>query len=626
MTDTRPPWLIDDTPAAAPRGGGPWEDGTVLPLAPPPAAPTLFDRQFYGDAPPTSSASAAPSEGLADWADIGKGAAGGLGRGTAGLIGLPGTIGNLTREGLAYIGVPEPVLNATAKAVRHMPGMAAFTGPDANQVQQAIEGYTGKFYQPQTTPGKYASTLAEFAPTALIPGGGSLASRAINTAVPAVASETAGQLTAGTAAEPWARALGGIAGGSVGAKLVTPTAPPSAAYQANVDALKAAGVPLTAGVRTGSRPLQWMESAAADMPIAGPAAARLAGRSLEGYSRAATGQVFNRNAPAFTRADIPPEATLPSPDVMAAGKQSLKDEYARLTAANTLRSDPQLMRENANTLAEYERMALPSQRAGGSRDLAAFHDDVLNRLIADQGNMAGDVYQTIRSQAGKHADTARANDPNLSTAFGSTQKSLDAAMARSMSPEDAAAWADTNRRYALMKQIEGPVAKASGEYLSPAAVAQAFRTGRTGQYAVNGGVMDPFVRSSEALLKPLPNSGTAARLGAQQLFNLPALLLHSGPTGAAGGALGSMFGPMGMAAGAVGGAMLPSLAARGAVSNWGQRYLGNQLAPQRMRDVLAHTLVQQGATLPEARTRHDVENVAYERQQAEQRRRLGLTP
>jgi hypothetical protein len=65
------------------------------------------------------------------------------------------------------------------------------TGPDATQVQQGIENYTGPLYQPKTVPGQYASTLAEFAPGALVPGGGGLATRAVNTVIPALASETA---------------------------------------------------------------------------------------------------------------------------------------------------------------------------------------------------------------------------------------------------------------------------------------------------------------------------------------------------------------------------------------------------------------------------------------------------
>ncbi|MFC3640237.1 hypothetical protein ACFONL_23170 [Camelimonas fluminis] len=76
----------------------------------------------------------------------------------------------------------------------------------------AVESVTGPLYQPQTVPGQYANTIAEFAPAALL-GGGSAGARAAQVLVPAVASETAGQATKGTALEPWARAGAAIAGG-----------------------------------------------------------------------------------------------------------------------------------------------------------------------------------------------------------------------------------------------------------------------------------------------------------------------------------------------------------------------------------------------------------------------------
>ena len=80
-------------------------------------------------------------------------------------------------------------------------------------------------HTPQTTPGKYAETLGEF----LVPGGvpskvtraAATAGRKVssylgdlvgNAAAPAAISETAGQLTQGTAAEPWARFFGAIGG------------------------------------------------------------------------------------------------------------------------------------------------------------------------------------------------------------------------------------------------------------------------------------------------------------------------------------------------------------------------------------------------------------------------------
>ena len=86
-------------------------------------------------------------------------------------------------------------------------------GPTSSQLQSAVESYTGPFYQPKTIVGDYAQTAGEFVPGALLMPEGSLAANALRYGLlPALSSETAGQLTKGTAAEPWARAAGGILG------------------------------------------------------------------------------------------------------------------------------------------------------------------------------------------------------------------------------------------------------------------------------------------------------------------------------------------------------------------------------------------------------------------------------
>ena len=86
-------------------------------------------------------------------------------------------------------------------------------GPTSSQLQSAVESYTGSFYQPKTIVGDYAQTAGEFVPGALLMPEGRLAANALRYGLlPALSSETAGQLTKGTAAEPWARAAGGILG------------------------------------------------------------------------------------------------------------------------------------------------------------------------------------------------------------------------------------------------------------------------------------------------------------------------------------------------------------------------------------------------------------------------------
>lgn len=109
-------------------------------------------------------------------------------------------------------------------------GMQLATTQDVNNLALSyeptdVQEWTG--HQPETTAGEYAHTAGAFVPALLLPGGGAnatqrtltqgarrLGQRALTDVVaPAVASETAGQLTEGTPIEPVARLAGAIAGG-----------------------------------------------------------------------------------------------------------------------------------------------------------------------------------------------------------------------------------------------------------------------------------------------------------------------------------------------------------------------------------------------------------------------------
>jgi hypothetical protein len=524
----------------------------------------------------------APQPGYAE--DIVKGAAGGLGRGTAGLIGAGGTIGGLIHAGLGKLGVPEEYLQRGAQAARTLgpaiPALGLLAGPDAADVQKSMESVTGEFYQPKTVPGQYASTIGEFAPAALMPGGGGLAARALNTVAPAVASETAGQLTKGSVAEPYARFVTGLAAGPAAARLVTPAGAATPAWTRMTQTLENEGIPLMAGQRTGSAPIRYLESNAADMPLSARRVAELRLAQTDAFDRAITHRMFDRNE--LTARGVPEDVNLPDPRVVNAGRQSLQDEYTRLTSQNDLISDPRLHHDLMAARLRYEANTLPSQRAGGARDLEALHNEIIDRLVAGQGAMPGGQYQAMRSRFGTTARAVAGSDPYLHNALRDYRNALDQAMHRSLPPEEAAAWALNNQRYANMKQLAGAVARA-GENLSPQAVAQTARVGRAEQFAGQRGNLDALAKAAAVVLRQPPNSGTAQRLGWQQLFGLPGMLSGGG------GIAGSAFGPVG----AVVGAAAPHLFSRAMVSNLGQRYLANQALPQNTRDVIAQALLQQ---------------------------------
>lgn len=536
----------------------------------------------------TSEQRAAPDDTGVDYADVGKGFVGGVGRGTTGLLGLPGTVSQLMTRGGEWIGdklglppLPEDIKRRNAAAAPFTP----------EQIQRPIERITGSFYEPTTTAGKYASTIGEFAPAAAFGGGGALA-RTATTVIPAVASETAGQLTEGTPYEGPARAIAGIGAGLTVPRVVTLAPPPPRKLQQAVDVFDREGIPMLAGDRTGSNAVRWLEATAGDLPLSSGRYQTLRQNQADALNAAVTRRTFD---PAeLERRGLPPEAALPDTDVFAHGRQSLRDKFNDLASRNTLPLDQQLIDDLRAAHSNYAQKVLPSQQASGARDIADIHGDIFDKLLANQGRMSGAEYQAIRSRLGDQAQSAFKSDTQLGKALKDTQRALDAAIRRNMSPADAAAWDLANQRYANMKQITNAVAGAK-ENMTPARLAQAVRAGRAEQYAAGQGNLDELVNAASTVIREMPSSGTAQRLGYQKLFDVGKAVSPSTlTTGALGGAMGAILGP----AGAFLGLGLPMLAGRIALSRVGQRYLANQAIPQTRRDLIAQALAQQvGSTL-----------------------------
>ncbi len=156
--------------------------------------------------------------------DVAKGAASGLATGLSGIAGLRGDLRDMTLNAADYVGrklgasdeAIQKVHEIGDKALRLTPMLGGPTGAELNQKIQAPFGGP---YEPATTPGQYAKTIGEFAPGAL-GGEGSIGTRLMTQVLaPAIASETAGQVTKGTAAEPYARTIGALAGGAGAAKV-----------------------------------------------------------------------------------------------------------------------------------------------------------------------------------------------------------------------------------------------------------------------------------------------------------------------------------------------------------------------------------------------------------------------
>jgi hypothetical protein len=569
-------------------------------------------------APPQPASPAAPDVGYGE--DMLRGLGGGLERGAAGLAGLPGTVSGLIDKSSDWLAAKlgqDPAEIAAYRAKVNASPLNVIPTPQS--IQSAVEPYTGQFYVPQTVPGQYASTLGSFAATAPL-GPGSLGARAFNTIVPALTSETAGQLTKGQGAEPWARFIGGIGGGLLGAKGLTPTGPAPAPYQAAVRVLDQAGIPITAGERTGSNLVRVAESSAADMPFSSTAAQTAKQAQNDALMQAFTEKAFDPaklTAPSSMLGPLPKGARLPAPNVMNKGVETLSDEYNRILNPNDLTSTPKLQNDLLTHESNYYGTGLASQKTA---DVANARNDIIDALVAGKGKMSGPAYQAQRSDLSDLAKKAYAgNDSQAGAAFKGMRSALDDAMASGLPPGDAAALALNNQRYANMKQLTPAVAAAVGDTMSPAAIAAAVRSGRAGPASQGLGNMDELARAAQQVIRPIPNSMTAARSGWQTLFNAAPWLVTAGGAGA-GAASG--FGPLGI----LGAAAIPHVVGRAIVSRPGQAYLGNTILPQSARDVITQAMTQQGAAQPSGIARNNADIAAYNAQRDQHLRDIGLAP
>lgn len=484
--------------------------------------------------------------------DVAQSAGSGLVRGAAGLAGLPGDMLDIVGSGVKAIGsklgLPEPPPVENPSFLHSL--VTATEPPTSQSVTSAIENNIGQLHEPQTTAGKYAQSVGEFAPAALA-GPGGIARRAITQAVlPGVASEAAGEATQGTVAEPYARALGGILGGvspMLPSRMISPL-PITPERQAAVNLLRREGVQPSVGQATGRRSLRYFEN-------------EMGGGTIQAADEA-RGEAFT--AAALRRAGI--TANRATPDVLDHAFTRIGGRFDNLAARTSVPLDPQFQNDLLNVVTDYQAVAgAPAQAV----------EQAMNRIadVAAQngGVLQGEAYQNIRSKLGQWIKAA---DGPTKMALRDIQNVMDDAVERHMSQADLADWRDARRQYRNMIVIEnastGAGEDAAMGIISPAKLRQAAVSQDKRGYVRGRSDFSELAHAGQAVLTPLPQSGTAPRLRAMGVTH--------GISSLAGGLAGGSFaGGPGAMAGMVAGAAIPPALGRFVASRAGQRYLTNQL-------------------------------------------------
>jgi hypothetical protein len=429
-------------------------------------------------------------------------------------------------------------------------------------IEKAADFAPGIKYEPQTTGEKYASSVGSFLPGALMGGGGIARNALAFGVVPGLASEAAGQMTEGTAAEPYARVAGGLVGGMAGPALSnipgrimspirqSPKVAPAA------DLMKREGVQLMAGQSTGNKMVNLAEAVAGDI----------------------TGTDLNLpQREAFTRAAsrrMGEELSQVEPADWERIRNRFNQEYGDIAARNTLQMDPRFAEDIGKASEQYISRTPISKRAPGAiKSLTDIEADALAG-----GKLPGESYQARRSLLDKERQATKQADPYLSEYYGSLRKAFDDAMTRSLAdPEDAARWADINKRYGAYKTLQKAAGTAGEEaaqgYIPSAALRNAVQQRSPVSYLEGKSELGNLAKAARATMTPYPSSGT------QQRTMMQKLLSGLGPTVGAGAGVGGLAGgPLGALGGAAIGAAVPYAASKALLSRPVQAYLANQAA------------------------------------------------
>lgn len=327
------------------------------------------------------------------------------------------------------------------------------------------------------------------------------------------------------------------------APAVTPE-PPQNVRMGNVERLERAGVPVSPGQRSGAPLTQTMESVMKYLPPSAPRSARFMDDQHRAYTQALL-RYAGINADTAT------------PDVLSTAQRRFGDIYNNLEQSTVLRGPDEGMIDD---LVRAEQIVGQGAPQNIRDSFIGYRDAILNWASGTprQGQTFKGLAEDLNAEIRK---AERSNEPGSvknMQALVTLRNALFGLVERQASPELANAWRQTNREYAIFKAIEDAMLDPSQMtlntgFVNPRKIGNIQMKLRSNEWTQGDESADSFtnlVKAGAALIPdPIPNSGTAQRMfaqdilqGGRQMFSSPA-----GPVvGAAQGVAG--VGSMGAAA------------------------------------------------------------------------------
>lgn len=476
-------------------------------------------------------------------------------------------------EGLANtLGAPVDLTNLAIGGIKNLAndklGTNFQTSDNPFLGAQHIKEMMGNSIVPETDNGgqKFMRRVAQEVGASVLPGmhvaqkaqnfGRSMVNQAV-----AATGAGAGAATAQAIApdNPYAELAGQILGGmsavgaQVGAKKILTPNKTSPERLASVKRLADEGIDLTAGQKTDNRRLKYLE-------------AELGGKKAQ--------DVMEKQAEQFTSAALQKagiSAKRATSEVMNEAFDAIGNEFGRLASKHQIAPDRQMGQELANILDDYHVNVAASQRSPIVQKVIT---DIVDEIQKNR-HVSGKFYQNLRSQLMKKSVSG--SDVEKSQALRDIANALDDAMERTLqrigSP-DYTDWTQVRQDYRNMIAIEDAVSKAGEKavngLITPANLRTAVAKQGKRAYARGRGDLNQLARDGVTTMSPLPDSGTASRLGARFMNSAPSLL-----GGLAGQTLTNDI--SGALLGGMAGAAAPRAMGAAIMSGVGQKYLANNL-------------------------------------------------
>jgi hypothetical protein len=268
---------------------------------------------------------------------------------------------------------------------------------------------------------------------------------------------------------------------------------------------------MSAGQRTGSPLLSWMESGAQSM-LGGRRMAQTQQKSAEQFTAAT-----------LRRAGV--DGTRATQDVMDNAFTALGQRYEQMGRAANVVGDRMFPKRLHDIVTKYHDRSSNAMRVPLVEKMA----NEISKLASRPGGMTGQQYNAFRSQL-RSAERGLKNDPLAKTAINRLVEALDVQMVRSapreLRTQVAGYMRNTNDQYRALLAIAD--AAADSGLVTPAQLKIALKKQSKRGYARGRRDLDRLANAGEQVIKPLPSSGTAERSMAQTIIKAPASAVGGG--------------------------------------------------------------------------------------------------